>query len=299
VNETIKKVEPLEALKGHYYYPPESHELIEYIQRNMELGIKGFLIFGVTGIKDYYGSRAFEKSGPVYRAVSSIRRELGSEPVIFTDLCICNYTTHGHCGLPKESRYGKVIDNDETLRVYQKIAVAQAEAGSDFVSPSGMMDGQVHAIREALDSAGYSDVGIMAYSAKYASSLYGPFRDVMDSSPEFGDRSTYQMDPRNLYEALKEVELDLEEGADIVMVKPAMFYLDVIRTIKNAYPYVPLAAYNVSGEYMTLITASEKGLLDLDKALMELAYSIRRAGADILITYFAPKIAEILRGEYS
>ncbi len=295
VNETVKNKQPLASLKGHYYYPPESKELIEYIQENMELGIRGFLLFGVTNIKDYYGSRAYDKAGPVYRAVSNIRRELGSEPVIFTDLCICNYTTHGHCGLPKDTKYGKIIDNDETLKIYRKIAVTQAEAGSDFISPSGMMDGQVKAIREALDSAGYSDVGIMAYSAKYASALYGPFRDVMDSSPGFGDRSTYQMDPRNLAEALKEVELDIEEGADIVMVKPAMFYLDVIRTIKNTYPHVPLAAYNVSGEYMTLITAGEKGLIDLDKALLELAYSIKRAGADILITYFAPRIAEILR----
>ncbi len=295
VNETVKSKQPLASLKGHYYYPPESKELIDYVQDNMELGIKGFLLFGVTNMKDYYGSRAYDKSGPVYRAVFNIRRQLGSEPVIFTDLCICNYTTHGHCGLPKDTRYGKVIDNDETLKIYRKIAVTQAEAGSDFISPSGMMDGQVKAIREALDSAGYSSVGIMAYSAKYASALYGPFRDVMDSSPGFGDRSTYQMDPRNLAEALKEVQLDIEEGADIVMVKPAMFYLDVIRTIKNTYPHVPLAAYNVSGEYMTLITAGEKGLIDLDKALLELAYSIKRAGADIIITYFAPRIAEILR----
>jgi len=295
VNESISKKKPAEGLEGHFYYPPESSDLINFIQSNLEVGIKGFLIFGITDKKDFHGSRAYSREGPVYRAVKYIRNNVGSEPVIFTDLCICNYTTHGHCGLPVERNGKKIIDNDSTLEVYSKIAVIQAEAGADFIAPSGMMDGQVMAIRNALDSSGFSNVGIMAYSAKYASALYGPFRSVMESEPKFGDRSSYQMDPRNIEEALREVQLDIEEGADIVMVKPALFYLDVIRIVKEAFPYVPLAAYNVSGEYMMIKSSADKGFLDLNRAVLEATLAIKRAGADIIITYFAPLIAELVK----
>jgi porphobilinogen synthase len=190
-----------------------------------------------------------------------------------------------------------VVDNDETLKIYQKIAVSQAEAGADFIAPSGMMDGQVKAIREALDSAGYSDVGIMAYSVKYASSFYGPFRDVMDSAPRFGDRRGYQMDPRNAYEALKEAAMDVEEGADIIMVKPALAYLDVIRLVKMFLPHVPLAAYNVSGEYALVKLAGEHGIADERTLMLEVLYAIKRAGADMIITYHALEAARLLRGE--
>ena len=295
VNEAISEKKPAEGLEGHFYYPPESSDLADFILSNLELGIKGFLVFGITGKKDFHGSRAYSTEGPVYRAVRYVRNNIGSEPVIFTDLCICNYTTHGHCGLPVERNGVKIIDNDSTLEVYGKIAVSQAEAGADFVAPSGMMDGQVRSIRSALDSSGFSDVGIMAYSAKYASVLYGPFRSVMESAPKFGDRSSYQMDPRNSMEALKEIQLDIDEGADIVMVKPALFYLDIIRLVGETFPRIPLAAYNVSGEYMMIRAASGKGFLELDGAVLEAATAIKRAGADLIITYFAPLLAKLMR----
>jgi porphobilinogen synthase len=295
VNDTTNKKMPAEGLEGHYYYPPTSHELIDFLQENLNLGIRAFLVFGITGKKDYYGSMAYSKQGPVFKAVKEIRRQLGNEPVIFTDLCICNYTTHGHCGLPTDRNGVKIIDNDSTLKVYGKIAVTQAEAGADFVAPSGMMDGQVKTIREALDSSGFTDIGIMAYSAKYASVLYGPFRVVMESAPRFGDRSSYQMDPRNAMEALKEVGMDVEEGADIVMVKPALFYLDVIRLVKTSFPHIPLAAYNVSGEYMMIRSAAEKGFVDLNAAALEATLAIKRSGADIIISYFAPLIARLIK----
>jgi len=218
VGEGIRRPEPIDTLPGHHRYPPESRELIDYIARAMDLGVKAFLIFSYTKKKDRIGSVAFARDGPVQRAVRHIRRELGWEPAVFTDLCICSYTEHGHCGVPRQLPDGRVIiDNDETLEVYAKIAVSQAEAGADFIAPSGMMDGQVAAIREALDEAGFTHVGIMAYSAKYASAFYGPFRGALDSAPRFGDRRSYQMDPRRASEALREVELDLEGGG---MIEP-------------------------------------------------------------------------------
>ena len=296
VDENLARPQPTPGIEGYTTYPPESDDLVRAISSAMEVGVKSFLLFGVPSVKDEVGSRAFADDGPVQRALRKIRAELGWEPVLMTDLCICEYTSHGHCGLPIKSRRGTVIDNDSTLKVYQQIAVSQARAGADFVAPSGMMDGQVRAIREALDDAGFNDVGIMAYSVKYASAMYGPFRQAVDSSPRFGDRKSYQMDPRNAREAIKEVRLDLEEGADIIMVKPALLYLDVIRLVKEAYPDVPLAAYNVSGEYAMLRAAAKAGLIDLEAAMMEALYAIRRAGADMIITYFAYEAAKAFSG---
>lgn len=296
VSDKAGRPTPIEALPGHSYYPPDSGELISFLSRMMDVGIKSFLLFGVPAGKDEDATAAFDRDGPVQRALRSIRRELGWEPLVATDLCICGYSSHGHCGLPRRCRRGMCIDNDETLELYGRIAVSQAEAGSDIVAPSGMMDGQVAAIRRALDGEGYTDVLIMSYSVKYASSFYGPFRDVMDSAPRFGDRRTYQMDPRNRMEALVEASMDVEEGADILMVKPALTYLDVISLVKREFPGIPLAAYNVSGEYSMLKKAVEAGLLGED-AIVEVLYSIRRAGADIIITYHAAEYA-MLRREF-
>jgi len=295
VNESIDKPIETPGLEGHLTYPPDSNYFVNYINEAINLGIHSFLIFGIPKIKNEDGIRAYAPDGPVQMAIRNIRREIGWDPIIFTDLCICEYTTHGHCGIPLNSKRGNIIDNDSTLKVYQKIAISQAQAGSDFISPSGMMDGQVKAIREALDETGFSDVGIMAYSAKYASSMYGPFREAVDSAPRFGNRKSYQMDPRNAKEALKEVRLDIEEGADIIMVKPALLYLDVIQLVKQYYPEIPLAAYNVSGEYAMIRSAVKNGLLDEVQSIIESLISIKRAGADMIITYFALDAAKIIK----
>lgn len=296
VKDTIERPIPSGGLENYLIYPTTGRHLINFINNAIDLGIRSFLIFGITEEKDEIGSRAFARDGPVQLAVKNIRKEIGWDPLIFTDLCICGYTTHGHCGLPKKSRRGKVIDNDSTLEIYAKIAISQAEAGADFVAPSGMMDNQVRAIREALDNDGFHDVGILAYSAKYASYFYGPFREVMRSAPRFGDRKSYQMDPRNVREALKEVLLDIEEGADMIMVKPALPYLDVIRLVKEHFPQVPLVAYSVSGEYAIIKEAAKAGLIDEKGAMLEILYSIKRAGADAIITYYALDAASILKG---
>jgi len=295
VNDNVDRPVETKTLEGHYYYPPQSPELVNFMLKTMDLGIRAFLIFGIPSSKDYHGGQAWSKDGVVQKALRFLRKELGGRPVIFTDLCLCGYTDHGHCGLPVNSRRGTIIDNDSTLEIYAKIAVSQAEAGADFIAPSGMMDGQVKVIREALDNSGFTDVGIMSYSAKYASAFYGPFRGVMDSTPRFSDRRSYQMDPRNAWEALKEILADVEEGADIVMVKPALAYLDIIRLVKEHIPYVPLAAYNVSGEYMLLRKAAELGIIDGETAVLEVLTAIARAGADMIITYHALEAAELIR----
>ena len=295
IGEGLEGREPLADLPGLYRYGPESRELVEHLQEAMSLGVKSFLLFSSTTRKDRLGSPAWSRDGPVQRALRFIRRELGWEPLVFTDVCLCSYTDHGHCGLPRDSPRGVEIENDETVKLYGRIAVSHAEAGADFVAPSGMMDGQVAAIRSALDEAGYGMVGIMAYSAKYASQWYGPFRGVLDSAPRFGDRRSYQMDPRRGMEALREVELDLEEGADIVMVKPALSYLDVVYRIKERFPWAPLAAYNVSGEYRMVHLMAREGLADYSVLMMENLHSIARAGADIIITYHALDAARLLR----
>lgn len=295
VSEATEKPRPLRGLPWLMEYPPGSPELLRHLQDSMDLGVKSFLLFGITPHRDEGASRAWARDGPVQAAIRRIRQELGWEPVLAADLCICGYHSDGHCGLPRVGRRGRIVDNDSTLEVYRRIALSQAEAGADIVAPSGMMDGQVLAIREALESEGYWDVAIMAYSAKYASVFYGPFREAMDSAPRWGDRRSYQMDPRNAREALREVELDIEEGADIVMVKPALAYLDVIRLVKENYPYLPLAAYNVSGEAALIELAAREGLAPRDPLLMEVLTAIKRAGADIIITYHAIDAARLLR----
>ena len=295
VDERLDGPRPIPSLPGHSYYPPRHEALAELIGRAMDLGVRSFLLFGVPRLKDARASRAYASDGPVQEALRFIRRELGWEPVLAADLCICGYSDHGHCGVPVRCRRGTCIGNDETLEIYRRIAVSQAEAGADIVAPSGMMDGQVRAIREALEGEGYADVAIMSYSVKYASSFYGPFRDVMDSAPRFGDRSTYQMDPRNAWEALKEAALDIEEGADIIMVKPALPYLDVVRLVSEAFPHVPVAAYNVSGEYRMVYEAVRSGHLPRS-AVLEVLTSIVRAGARIVITYHALEAASLLAG---
>ena len=251
-------------------------------------GVPGVLLFGLPASKDETGSLASNPNAPVQSAVRAIKREV-RDTVVFTDVCLCEYTSHGHCGL----MHGEEIVNDRTVAELVKAALSHAEAGADFVAPSDMMDGRVGAIRSALDAAGHDQVGLMAYSAKYCSAFYGPFRDAADSAPQFGDRRSHQMDPSNVEEALREVELDLAEGADIVMVKPALTYLDVISRVKQQFN-VPTAAYHVSGEYAMLKAAARNGWLDEKRAMLETLTSIARAGADIIITYYARDAARAL-----
>ncbi|MEM0450411.1 MAG: porphobilinogen synthase [Nitrososphaerota archaeon] len=258
--------------------------------RAEELGVAGLLVFGIPSVKDELGSTAYSREGIVQRAVRALRAS-GYRGVIATDVCLCQYTSHGHCGVV---RNGKVV-NDETLELLARTAVSHAEAGADVVAPSAMMDHQVAAIRRALDREGYTDTLIMSYSAKFASSLYGPFREAAGSAPAFGDRSTYQMDPANAREAVREVELDVAEGADIVMVKPALFYLDVIAEVRRRFN-VPIAAYHVSGEYAMIRAAGRLGWLNDLQVELEALMAIRRAGADVIITYSALEVAELLRG---
>ncbi len=251
-------------------------------------GVPGVLLFGLPASKDDAGSKASDSQAPVQSAVRAIKREV-KDAVVFTDVCLCEYTSHGHCGL----MHGSDILNDATVAELVKAALSHAEAGADFVAPSDMMDGRVGAIRTALDAAGHDQVGLMAYSAKYCSAFYGPFRDAADSAPQFGDRRSHQMDPANVEEALREVALDLAEGADIVMVKPALTYLDVISRVKREFNR-PTAAYHVSGEYAMLKAAARNGWLDEERAMLETLTSIARAGADLIITYYAREAARAL-----
>ncbi len=293
VQEGAREPVPVEAMPGVYRWPVEA--VADEAKRILDEGVDKFLIFGIPARKDEEGSEAYNPHGVVQTAVRNLRRELGDRALIMTDVCMCQYTVHGHCGIVVRGNGSWRVDNDRTLPYMGKIAVSHVEAGADVVAPSSMMDGVVGQIRRSLDEAGYTDALIMAYSVKYASSFYGPFREAAESAPAFGDRRTYQMDPRNAMEALKEAELDVEEGADILMVKPALPYLDVIRLVKEAFPQYPLAAYSVSGEYSMLRAAGERGWLDEDRALLEVLYSIRRAGADAIITYYAPRAARLLR----
>jgi porphobilinogen synthase len=261
---------------------------IREIKQVKELGIKAILLFGIPELKDELGSEAYDENGIVQRALREIRERFNSM-VLFTDICMCAYTNHGHCGIIRKGQ----VDNDETLKYLGEIALSHARAGADIVAPSDMMDGRVGVIRNALDEDGLINTGIMSYSAKYASAFYGPFREAAKSSPEFGDRREYQMDPPNVREALREIALDIEEGADIVMVKPAMSYLDVIRAAREEFDY-PLAAYNVSGEYSMVKAAGGLGWIDENLVIMEMLTSIKRAGADIIISYFAKEAARLL-----
>ena len=245
------------------------------------LGIPAVLLFGLPEYKDAKGSSAWDMKSPVQRAMALIKKAL-PDLVVIGDVCLCEYTDHGHCGLLK----GQEVDNDPTLDLLARVAVSQAKAGADMIAPSDMMDGRVAAIREALDLEGFTNRSIMAYSAKYASAFYGPFREAADSAPKFGDRRAYQMDPANVREALKEVDLDVSEGADIVLVKPALSYLDVISKVRDNFD-LPVAAYNVSGEYAMVKAASANGWIEEQRTTLEILTSIKRAGADIIITYHA------------
>ena len=264
-------------------------ELIKEAAEVRDLGIPGILLFGLPEKKDEVGSEAYAPDGIVQQAVKAVKAAV-DDLLVITDVCLCEYTSHGHCGLVKDGR----VVNDETVELLAKTAVSHAQAGADIVAPSDMMDNRVGAIRAALDQYDLSNTAVMAYSAKYASAFYGPFREAAECAPRIGDRKTYQMDPANAREALKEIALDIEEGADIVMVKPALSYLDVIRRVKDSI-VVPVAAYHVSGEYSMVKAAAQNGWLDEEKAVMEILTSIKRAGADIIITYHAKDAARALR----
>ena len=283
VDENIIKPREIASMPGVIAYPLDM--IADEVASINDLGINAVLLFGIPSHKDDQGSGAWLKDGVVQKATRSIKEI--SDVTVITDLCLCEYTTHGHCGILDN----EIVNNDPTAELYAKTAVSQAEAGADMVAPSGMMDGQVEKMREALDASGYINMPIMAYSAKYASAFYGPFREAAESTPSFGDRRTHQMDPANLREAFREMEADLREGADILMVKPAMPYLDVIREARMRYD-VPLAAYQVSGEYAMLVAAAQNGWLDRKRAIFESLMSIKRAGADMIITYFAKEVAE-------
>jgi porphobilinogen synthase len=278
---------PIASMPGQFRMSPDV--AAAEAQRLADLGVLSVLLFGIPEHKDAVGSAAYQKDGVVPQAVRAIAKA-SPRTVIMTDVCLCEYTDHGHCGLVEK---GEVM-NDPTLELLAKQAIAHAQAGAHVIAPSDMMDGRVGYIREELDEEGLDDVAIMAYSAKYASAFYGPFREAADSTPAFGDRQSYQMDPANSAEALREVMLDEEEGADIVMVKPAGPYLDIVRSVRESTD-LPLAAYQVSGEYAMLMAAAERGWLDRDRAMMESLIGIKRAGADIIITYFAPRAAELLK----
>ncbi len=260
----------------------------------LETGVEAVMLFGIPESKDERGSRAWAEDGVVQEATRRITAE--TDATVITDVCLCEYTDHGHCGIVEDHAADDprlTVKNDETLDLLQKISVSHAEAGAEMVAPSSMTDGMVEAIRTGLDEAGFSDVPIMSYAAKYESAFYGPFRDAADGAPAFGNRRHYQMDPANAREAMREVELDVEQGADVLMVKPALPYLDIVRDIREEYDH-PVAAYNVSGEYAMLHAASEKGWLDLQETALESLLSIKRAGADLILTYFAEDIADEL-----
>jgi porphobilinogen synthase len=278
---------PIKSMPGHFQFSVD--KLKDEAAEITKLNIPGVILFGIPEHKDETGSSAHDPNGPVQEAIKLLK-DKAPDLVVITDVCMCEYTSHGHCGVIKD----KAVDNDPTLELLAREALSHAEAGADMVAPSDMMDGRVGAIRSTLDGAGFDHIPIMSYAAKYSSAFYGPFRDAAESVPTFGDRRSYQMDPPNAEEALRETALDIEEGADIVMVKPALPYLDIIRRIKDSFGY-PVAAYNVSGEFSMIKAAAEKGWLDNDKAMMESLVSIKRAGADIILTYFAKEAAKILQ----
>jgi porphobilinogen synthase len=275
------------SMPGQYHFSVDT--LVEEALEAWDLGIPAVILFGLPDRKDAVGSRSYADDGVVQQAVSAIKSQV-PEMLVITDVCLCEYTDHGHCGIIKDGR----VDNDATLEVLARQAVSHARAGADFVGPSDMMDGRVAAIRAALDSAQFQDRGVLSYAVKYASAFYGPFREAADSAPQFGDRAGYQMDPANALEALKEAMLDVEEGADMIMVKPALAYLDIIRRVRERC-LLPVAAYNVSGEYAMVKAAEERGWVDGTRIMMEILTSIKRAGADLILTYFAKEAAKVLK----
>jgi porphobilinogen synthase len=284
-----KEIAPM---PGHYQLSIDC--LVEEVGAALDLGVHAFLLFGIPAHKDATGSSALDPEGIVPQALRALRRQYGERALLIADECFCEYTDHGHCGVLTDITGRLDLDNDATLPLLAEQCLHHVRAGADIVAPSGMLDGMVGTIRAALDTAGFSHVPIMSYSAKYASGFYGPFREAAESPPQFGDRSSYQMDPSNSEEALREVALDLAEGADIVMVKPALAYLDIISRVKERFA-VPVAAYNVSGEFAMVKAAAQKGWLDERRIALEILTSIKRAGADLILTYFARDAAQWLK----
>jgi porphobilinogen synthase len=280
------------SMPGNYQLSPDT--LVEEIGSASDLGVRAFMLFGIPAVKDAIGSSAWAEDGIVNQAIRAVRKAFGQSVFLITDECFCEYTDHGHCGVLHEVHGTWDVNNDATLLNLVKQCVSHAKAGADMVAPSGMLDGMVGAIRAGLDADGFTTVPIMAYSAKFASGFYGPFREAAESPPQFGDRSSYQMDPANGDEALREVALDVQEGADVVMVKPALSYLDIIRRTKERFA-MPIAAYNVSGEYAMVKAAARNGWIDERRVTMEILTSIRRAGADMILTYHARDAARWLK----
>lgn len=278
---------PVPSMPDVYQFSVD--RLMTEVAEVVSLNLPAVLLFGLPRTKDAVGSEAYAEDGAVQQATQAIKNQY-PDLVVITDVCLCEYTSHGHCGLLQ----GQQVDNDATLEVLAQVALSHARAGADVVAPSDMMDGRVRAIRQALDGAGFEQVSILAYSAKYCSAFYGPFRDAADSAPQFGDRRAYQMDMGNAAEALREIAMDLEEGADMVMVKPALPYLDIIRRARERFDW-PLAAYNVSGEYSMIKAAAAQGWVDEERVMMEVLTAIRRAGADLILTYFAKAAAKVLQ----
>jgi len=287
VDETIRSAREVPSMPGVRSWPVS--KAADAAARAEDLGIRAVLLFGTPRHKDERGSGAWSETGAVQRATREIKASTGL--AVITDLCLCEYTDHGHCGV----LHGDAVDNDSTIELYGLTAISQAEAGADMVAPSGMMDGQVSLIREALDDAGFEDRGVMAYAAKHASAFYGPFRDAAHSAPSSGDRKGHQMDPANFHEAMRELRMDAEEGADILMIKPALPCLDIIREARARFD-LPIAAYQVSGEYSMIQAAAARGWIDLDQSMMESLTAIKRAGAGIIVTYFAERAARAMGG---
>ena len=275
------------SMPGNFHFSVDM--LVEECKRIRDLGIPAVILFGIPERKDEVGSEAYSDKGIVQRALGALKKDV-PDLVLITDVCLCEYTSHGHCGVVKD---GEVL-NDESLEAIAGTAKSHARAGADMVAPSDMMDGRVGAVREALDEDGFEHIPIMSYAAKYASAFYGPFREAAESAPQFGDRKGYQMDPANSDEAIREVALDVQEGADIIMVKPALPYLDIVRRVREEFD-LPVAAYNVSGEFAMIKAAAQMGFIDGQRAMMETLISIKRAGADIILTYFAPEAAVLLK----
>jgi porphobilinogen synthase len=280
------------SMPGNYQLSVD--RLVEEVGASLELGLRAFMLFGIPAHKDATGSVALDPEGIVQQALRALRQQFGDRALLIADECFCEYTEHGHCGVLSEKTGRLDLDNDATLPLLAEQCVSHARAGVDVVAPSGMLDGMVGSIRRGLDAAGFAHVPILSYSAKYASGFYGPFRDAAESPPQFGDRSSYQMDPANGDEALREVALDLAEGADVVMVKPALAYLDIIRRVKERFG-VPVAAYNVSGEFAMVKAAAANGWIDERRVTLEILTGIKRAGADMILTYSAPDVARWLR----
>jgi porphobilinogen synthase len=276
--------QPIASMPGQFQLSVD--QLEREVSEAVSLGIPAVILFGIPEKKDPHGSDATSDSGIVQQAVRAIKSQT-RDLLVITDVCLCEFTDHGHCGVIHGDGPDAEVDNDETLNILVREAVSHAKAGADMIAPSGMMDGMVMTLRTGLDAAGWSNIPIMSYSAKFASAFYGPFRDAAESTPKFGDRRSYQMDPANGREAIREVDLDVSEGADILMVKPALAFLDIVHEVKRRYPEIPLAAYNVSGEYAMIKAAAQAGWIDEQRAVLEVLTSIKRAGADMILTYFA------------